>query len=104
MSWTCMTSQFLLMFWVHDLLPGNEMWKLIYCWNSFDGSSVEATEDDSPPRPLRMHLPTKAPTVRYVPNSGFSRYKLGVQSLVPFRRTHGWVQVLLLLHVELKKQ
>lgn len=55
-----------------------------------DGNSiVEDNQDDSPPVPPRVHLPTKAQTVRYVPNSGWSRYKLAVQSLVPFRRTRG---------------
>jgi len=50
---------------------------------------MEDKQDDSPPLPPRVHLPTKAPTVRYVPNSGWSRYKLAMQSLVPFRRTCG---------------
>jgi hypothetical protein len=50
---------------------------------------MEDKQDDSPPVPHRVCLPTKAPTVRYVPNSGWSRYKLAVQSLVPFRKTHG---------------
>jgi len=61
---------------------------------------MEDKQDESPPVPPRVYLPTKAPTVRYVPNSGWSRYKLAVQSLVPFRRTCGWVPVIFLFYAE----
>ncbi|XP_069684662.1 ATP-binding cassette sub-family C member 12-like isoform X2 [Periplaneta americana] len=54
---------------------------------SNDGSSLaDRKQDDSPPTTHRVHLPTKAPTVRYVPHSGWSRYKSAVQTLIPVRR------------------
>jgi hypothetical protein len=58
------------------------------CLNSVDGSN---SENVLPPLPHQVHLPTKASTVRYVPNSGWSRYIPALQSLVPFRRNHKWV-------------
>lgn len=58
---------------------------------STDGSNiVENQQDGPPPVPSRVHLPTKTPTVRYVPDSGWSRYWVAVKSLVPFRRTRGY--------------
>ncbi|KAJ9588318.1 hypothetical protein L9F63_018316, partial [Diploptera punctata] len=42
----------------------------------------------------QVNLPVKTPTVRYVPNSGWSRYKSAFQTLIPFRRTRSDVLVL----------
>ncbi|KAJ4444814.1 hypothetical protein ANN_06611 [Periplaneta americana] len=59
-----------------------------------DEEEANRKQDDSPPTTHRVHLPTKAPTVRYVPHSGWSRYKSAVQTLIPVRRSQSADQCL----------